>query len=86
VIQICRRSRLEKQPTDPACGGQKSTDMALIAKYRTGEPNRPPVLIPVFRGELSLVVRPIHKGSPFQNHRYSNPRVPVKLLGFNCSK
>jgi hypothetical protein len=73
VIQICRRSRLEKQPTDPARGGQKSTDMALIAKYRAGE--------------LSLAVRPIHKGSPFPNHRYSNPRVSVKLfLGFNCSK
>jgi hypothetical protein len=66
---------------------KKGTDMASIAKYRGGAPHRPPALIRVFLGELSLIVRLIHRGALFQNHHCSTLRVlRVKLLGFNCSE
>jgi len=44
---------------------KKSTDVASVAKYRASEPNRAPSLLRIVLGELSLIVRPIHRSSPF---------------------
>ena len=45
---------------------KKSADMASIAEWRASEQNGPPALIRVFLGELSLVVKPIHRGLAFR--------------------